>query len=148
MGAGTTGGAGGGTPQQRGQALERRVARLLRRAGKPCVRTNVFLTDRHGNRSEVDVTWGRFPWTRRYVECKAYRATHPVPLEDVAKFREVLRVNGVPARRGMVVTTSRYTPRCQHVGVALVDGAGLRAWERRPPRVRRARTRRRTSYNN
>ena len=89
----------------------------------------MFLTDRFGNRSEIDVTYGRWPF-RRYIECKAYSKNNPVPLQDVAKFKEVLRLNNIPARHGIVVTTSRFTPRCKHVGVSLVDGNDLRRWER------------------
>ena len=105
------------------------MARIARRSGKSAVQRNVFLTDRHGNRSEIDVAYGRWPF-RRYVECKAYSKGNSVPLQDVAKFKEVLRLNNIPARHGIVVTTSTFTPRCKHVGVALVDGASLRAWEK------------------
>ena len=123
-------GLGGGmsTPQKRGRALEARVAKIARRSGKPAVQRNVFLTDRHGNRSEIDVAYGRWPF-RRYIECKAYSKGNSVPLQDVAKFKEVLRLNNIPARHGIVVTTSTFTPRCKHVGVVLVDGVALRAWE-------------------
>ena len=116
-------------PQKRGKALEARVANIARRAGKPAVQRNIFLIDRHGNRSEIDVVYGRWPF-RRYIECKAYSDGNAVPLQDVAKFKEVLRLNNIPARNGIVVTTSTFTPRCKHVGVVLVDGAALKIWER------------------
>ena len=116
--------------QAQGRALEARVAKIARRSGKSQVKRNVFLTDMHGNRSEIDVVFGRWPF-RKYVECKAYSKGNPVPLEDVAKFKEVLRLNKIPPRNGIVVTTSKFSPRCKHVGVSLIDGVALRQWEQR-----------------
>ena len=40
----------------------------------------MFLKDSNGNRSEIDVVFGAL-WWKRYVECKNYADTHPVPLE-------------------------------------------------------------------
>ena len=56
----------------------------------------VRLKDSQGHWSEIDVVGGL--WRKRYIECKAY-SSHAVPLSDVAKFKEVLRLNGAwPAR--------------------------------------------------
>jgi hypothetical protein len=116
------------TTKDQGDALERRVVRLLKLAGHANVRRSVFLKDAHGNRSEIDIVYGRL-WPR-YVECKNYRSG-PVPLEDVAKFKSVLELNGISARRGLLVTTSTLVPRAKTIGIATVDGVQLRAWERR-----------------
>lgn len=112
-----------------GRELEERVARLLRREGWWRVRTNVEVLDRHGNRSELDVTYGLF--RRRVVECKHYSRKKSVPLEDVAKFKEVLQLNGMAPSRGTFVTTSVYSPRARHIGIKCIDGDELRSWERR-----------------
>jgi hypothetical protein len=123
----------GAAAKAKGAALEERVARLLRAEGRARVRTNVLLRDGFGNLSEVDVVAGR--WLPLYVECKAYASGSPVPLEDVAKFKSVLGLLGVPARRGLFVTTSTYTPRAATLGIRTVDGAGLASWERRVARL-------------
>lgn len=115
------------TSKERGDALESRVARILEREGRWRVRTNVRAKDRHGNVSEFDVVAGFL--RPLYVECKNY--SRPVPLSDVAKFKEVLQLNRIPLGRGLFVTTATYTPRCAHVGLRLLDGAALDAWERR-----------------
>jgi len=52
------------TTKARGDALERRVERLFERLGYT-VERSVFLRDRHGNRSEIDVIARR--WLRRPV---------------------------------------------------------------------------------
>lgn len=102
--------------QQIGAAFENRIASLLQRQGYgSTVQTNVLLRDRHNNLSEIDVTYGRWPF-KRYVECKAYRRDRPVPLSDVAKFKEVLLLNNISVRHGVVITTSTFSPRCQHTG--------------------------------
>jgi hypothetical protein len=51
----------------------------------------VILRDSHGNISEIDVIAGTF--FKTYVECKNYSGS--VPLEAVAKFKEVLSLNGI-----------------------------------------------------
>lgn len=113
---------------EKGKALEARVAKLLRREGRWRVRTNVMVADRFGNTSELDVTHGLL--LRHAIECKNY-ARRSVPLEDVAKFKEVLRLNGIPTSRGTFVTTSTFSPRARHIGVRCIDGTELVAWERR-----------------
>ena len=70
--------------KEKGDALEARVVRWLRRRGEGGIRRNVVLTDAHGNRSEIDVMCGRV--FKTYIECKNY--SKPVPLKDVAKFTE------------------------------------------------------------
>jgi hypothetical protein len=54
-----------------------------------------------------------------------------VPLSDVAKFKEVLRLNNIPIERGLFVTTSTFTPRATTIGIRTMDGKQLEAWERR-----------------
>lgn len=122
------------TTKAKGDALELRLARLLARSGAWRVRRNVILRDAHGHISEIDVAAGLF--FVRYYECKNYAPGHPVGLEDVAKFKAVLELNGIPASRGTVVTSGRFSPRCATIGVPCVDGDALRAWERRAARTR------------
>jgi hypothetical protein len=117
------------TPQGRGLALEKRVAKLLRQSRKSNVKSNVLMRDKHGNLSEIDVCYGRWPF-KHYIECKAYRKDRPVPLEDVAKFKQVLELNNINTNRGIVVTTSTFSPRCKHIGVRLINGEELSTWER------------------
>ena len=83
----------------RGLALEQRVMRLFRDRGALRVRHSVRLRDAHGNMSEIDVVAGLF--RKRYIECKNY-TNHAVPLADVAKFKEVLSLNGRLARARLV----------------------------------------------
>ena len=48
----------------------------------------INLQDKNGNLSEIDIVTG---WLfKTYVECKKYDS-QSVPLEDVAKFKEVTR---------------------------------------------------------
>lgn len=116
------------TTKQKGDALEIQVERILRREGRWRVRRNVELRDSHGNRSQIDVMYGLF--RRRYVECKNYSSEHKVPLDDVAKFKEVLRLNGISPSRGLFVTTSGFTPRALTTGISTIDGDQLKAWEK------------------
>lgn len=120
--------------KSKGDALELRVARLLVKSGAWRVRHNVTLRDSHGNLSQVDVVSGLL--FRTYYECKNYATRYPVGLHDVAKFKSVLELNGIPAARGVVVTTSRFSPRCAKIGITCIDGEGLHEWERRVSRVR------------
>lgn len=114
------------TTKAKGDALELRVARVLARSGAWRVRRNVILRDRHGHASQIDVCCGLF--SVRYYECK--NVARPVGLEDVAKFKSVLELNGIPASRGTVVTAGRFSPRCATIGIACIDGEGLCSWER------------------
>ena len=83
------------TPQVLGKALENRVANILINKGTWGVKQNVIIKDKFGNRSEIDVMYGYWPF-KRYIECKAYhKSGKPVPLEDVAKFKEVLSLNRI-----------------------------------------------------
>ena len=119
------------TSKAKGDALELRVARiaLLEGHAPRHVRRNVVLVDGFGNRSEADVVFGRV-WPT-FVECKHYDAAASVGLEEVAKFRSVLELNGVPAARGLFVTTGGFSPRARTIGVRTLDGRQLDAWERR-----------------
>ena len=98
------------TSKDRGDALEARVQRLLVASGAWRVRRNLVLVDRAGNRSQVDLAYGLLRPV--LVECKNYGASgRPVPLEDAAKFKEVLRLHGFAPSRGLLVTTSTFSPR-------------------------------------
>ena len=123
------------TTKDIGNALELRVAHALRSGGYASVQRNVILTDRHGNRSEIDVVFRDGLWRRSYIECKAYHGSGSnVGLEEVAKFKEVLSLNGIPLSRGLFITTTGFVPRALTTGVATLDGAGLAAWEARMKR--------------
>lgn len=65
------------------------------------------------------------------MECKNYN--HPVPLEMVAKFKEVLRLNGISPSRGVFITTNTFTPRATTIGIKTLDGKQLRRLERMAP---------------
>ncbi len=118
-----------------GDILEERIARILSWEGRLKIRRNVHLTDRFGNRSEVDVLWGLF--VRHAVECKHYAPDRTISLDAVAKFKEVLALNGIPPHRGLFVTTSSFAPRARTIGIRTMDGTELAAWERRA-RARRS----------
>jgi len=106
------------------------VVRALKGGGKGPVSRNVMLVDSYGNRSEIDVMYGPW-WNRTYIECKAYHGSgNSVGLEEVAKFKEVLSLNGVPPSRGLFITTSSYVPRARTTGVKTLDGKEFVVWER------------------
>ena len=113
---------------RRGKALEERVAAILRAEGRSTVRTNVMLKDAEGNLSEIDVVAGRI--FKTYIECKNYTA-RVVPLEDVAKFKAVLQLNGIPLSRGLVVAPGGFSKRASTIGITCVDGEALQRWEDR-----------------
>lgn len=79
-----------------GHDFEKRVAAYFRKAGKWNVRQNVVYVDHYGNKSEIDIVYGFI--FKHYVECKTY-SSKPVPLSDVAKFKEVLLLNRLPLDR-------------------------------------------------
>jgi len=114
------------TSKQRGTALESRVERLLQRMGKWNIKKNIIMRDLNGNISEIDLSYGIF--FKRYIECKNF--TGPVPLEYVAKFKEVLNLHGIPTRQGLFITTSYYTPRATTVGIPTIDGEQLKRMEK------------------
>ena len=126
----------GKASQRKGIILEKRVAKIFEQEGKRNIQRNVILKDRHGNRSEIDVVFDTYPsWSpwkgRKYVECKNYVGS--VPLEDVAKFKAVLELNGIDDSKGIFVTTSKFSPRCAaHAGnIQCIDGDELKRWEKR-----------------
>lgn len=82
------------TTKEKGDRLEKRVEDLYRKMGKFNVTRNVVLKDGYGNISQIDVTYGIF--FKKYIECKNYTGT--VALENVAKFKEVLLLNGISPR--------------------------------------------------
>eukprot|EP01102_Stenamoeba_stenopodia_P020269 TRINITY_DN7836_c0_g1_i1.p1 TRINITY_DN7836_c0_g1~~TRINITY_DN7836_c0_g1_i1.p1 ORF type:complete len:189 (+),score=36.01 TRINITY_DN7836_c0_g1_i1:33-599(+) len=116
------------TTKEAGDALEMRVESLYRRLGKWNVKRNITLRDPYGNLSQIDVVYGVI--FKRYIECKNYSKDHIVPLADVAKFKEVLLLNGISPRKGIFITTSTYVPRAEHIGIKLVNGQQLRSLER------------------
>jgi hypothetical protein len=119
------------TSKQTGDALEARVARALLRGGLGPVSRNVFFKDRFGNRSEIDVVYGWPRWRRVFVECKAYHGSGAsVGLEEVAKFKEVLALNGIAPSRGLFITTTAFVPRARTIGVRTLNGVEFEAWER------------------
>lgn len=95
--------------------------------GKWNVKRSVRIRDGFGNMSEIDITYGVLRRylpicpaithvdlaCSRYIECKAYNSEHLVPLSDVAKFKEVLQLNGISPRKGLFITTSDYVPRAK-----------------------------------
>ncbi|KAK8831428.1 hypothetical protein WA577_000515, partial [Blastocystis sp. JDR] len=99
---------------------------MLKKRGHINIKLNQRVKDKNGNLSEFDIVYG---WpVRHYVECKNY--SHPVKLEMVAKFKEVLRLHHIPKSRGLFVTTSTYTPRATTIGITCIDGAGLERLEK------------------
>ncbi|GAM27480.1 hypothetical protein SAMD00019534_106560, partial [Acytostelium subglobosum LB1] len=114
------------TSKEVGDRFEARVVKMLHNRMCFNIKRNVMVRDHNGNLSEIDIVYGLFRPT--YVECKNYQL--PVPLKDVAKFKEVLRLNGVSPRRGLFITSSSYTPRATTIGIRTVDGEQLRRMER------------------
>jgi len=108
--------------KSKGDSLEKDVEKMYKRLGKWCVKRDVILKDRFGNISQIDVRYGLF--RRFYVDCKNYSG-HPVHLSDVAKFKEVLSLNGIPLHRGIFITTSTYVPRALTIGMKTYDGRQL-----------------------
>lgn len=127
------------------------------------VRQSVILTDRFGDKSEIDIIYGLF-W-KRYVECKTY-SSKLVPLSDVAKFKEVLQLNKIPIERfvapfilrflrffspfttanpshhvyrGLIITSGDYAPRCRNIGIECWDGKDFGKQERKWIWIRRFR---------
>lgn len=117
----------GQTSYDKGQALEARVEELFRNLGWKHVERNVRVKDERGLWSELDVVAGR--WFKIYIECKNF--DKPIPLEEVAKFKEVLRLNSIPLWRGLFVTAGTYGPRSTYTGVRTWDGEQLERWESR-----------------
>ncbi|KAK8809923.1 hypothetical protein WA158_000866 [Blastocystis sp. Blastoise] len=117
---------------EKGREFEDRVYMLLKRRGHWRVKRNQIVKDKYGNRSEFDLVYG---WpVRHYVECKNYSA--PIKLDLVAKFKEVLRLNGINIKRGLFVTNSTYTPRTTTIGIKCIDGDTLLSLEANARRYR------------
>lgn len=110
----------------KGDAFEMRVERLYKKLGKWNVKRNVILYDRFGNQSQIDLTYGYFRKT--YIECKNY--SDSVPLEMVAKFKEVLNLNKISTKRGIFITSSQYVPRATTIGIKTIDGIQLKQLEK------------------
>ncbi|EGC30287.1 hypothetical protein DICPUDRAFT_83762 [Dictyostelium purpureum] len=116
----------------KGMRFEERVERMLNKRLCFNVKKNVILKDGHGNISEIDLMYGIF--FKTYVECKCYDST-PVPLKDVAKFKEVLALNNISSRRGLFITNNTYVPRAVTIGIKTIDGDQLKKMEKRAPLV-------------
>lgn len=100
----------------KGELLERKVAKALKKAGKHNIKTNLLIYDKNRNRSEIDIRYGLI--FRKYVECKNYDGQ--VPLEMVTKFKEVLKQNKIPLRKGIFVNANGdYSPRCYNARIKL-----------------------------
>eukprot|EP01132_Coremiostelium_polycephalum_P003553 gene3553-4427_t len=54
----------------------------------------------------------------------------PVPLKDVAKFKEVLIMNGINPRNGLFFTAENYVPRARTIGIKTIDGDKLKRMEK------------------
>ena len=67
--------------QIKGDALENRTVRLFKNLGKWNVKKDITLTDKHGNRSQIDVSYGIWPF-KTFIECKNY-SKKSVPLRSV-----------------------------------------------------------------
>ncbi|KYQ89206.1 putative transmembrane protein [Tieghemostelium lacteum] len=113
--------------QKAGKELENLVENMFKKRLMLNVKTNVRLKDKNGDYSEIDVVYGLF--LKTYVECKNY-SNQPVPLKDVAKFKEVLILNGIHPHRGLFITTSDYVPRARKIGVKTIDGKQLKTMQR------------------
>ena len=61
---------------------------------------------------------------KKYIECKNYE--HKVPLEEVAKFKEVVSQNHIPKRKCLFVYKNELTERCKHIGIKTVKYSSLR----------------------
>ncbi|KAL6056520.1 hypothetical protein QOT17_008121 [Balamuthia mandrillaris] len=116
----------GAALRRKGVSFEARVANTFSRLGKWNVRKNILLRDANNNLSEIDVRFGLF-W-KRYVECKNH--SQPIPLDMVAKFKEVLLLNGISPSRGIFVASGTFTPRALTIGIKTYDGAQFRKLER------------------
>ncbi|KAN0048151.1 hypothetical protein ACTA71_002546 [Dictyostelium dimigraforme] len=116
--------------KKKGMDFEGRVVKMLESRLCFNIKRNVVLKDKHNNRSEIDIVYGIF--FKRYIECKCYDNS-PVPLEDVAKFKEVLSLNNISIRRGLFFTSSIYVPRATKIGIQTIDGDQLRKMELRSP---------------
>ncbi|KAN0012532.1 hypothetical protein ACTFIU_007839 [Dictyostelium citrinum] len=114
--------------KKKGMDFEDRVVKMLERRLCFNIQRNVILKDKHNNRSEIDIVYGIF--FKKYIECKCYDNS-PVPLEDVAKFKEVLTLNNINIRNGLFFTSSVYVPRATTIGIKTIDGTLLREMELR-----------------
>lgn len=102
------------TTKEKGYTLERKVARALANNGEKRIKTNISMYDKEGDRSEIDVVYGRL--FKTYIECKNYDGQ--IPLKEVSKFAEVLRQNKIPLKKGILISQhNKYSPRCKKVGV-------------------------------
>jgi hypothetical protein len=118
---------------KKGLSFEKRIVKMFKRLGYWNVKHNVTLRDKFGNISQIDLTFGFF--RTFYVECKAYE--NSVKLEEVAKFKEVLNLNGIPLSRGIFITTSSFVPRAKTIGVKTIDGVELKELEKKSKRKSR-----------
>lgn len=111
----------------KGIKFEKKLSKLFQDLGKNNVKHNITLKDKHGNISQIDLVYGIF--FKNYIECKFYHKDHSVPLEDVAKFKQVLILNNINPSKGIFITTSYFTPRCTTIGIKTIDGVELKRME-------------------
>ena len=110
--------------------FEKWVAKLYDELGKLDVKHDVHKRrkTRHGQaHSQFDVAYGLVG--RKYVECKYHGDGSNVPLKDVSTFAAKLKLHGIPARKGVMVTNTGYDTRAQayarKAGIKLVGREGL-----------------------
>jgi len=106
------------------------VAKLYDELGKLKVEHDVHKRrkTRHGQaHSQFDVAYGVVG--RTYVECKYHDNGDNVPLKDVSAFAAKLKLHGIPARKGVMVTNTDYDTRAKayarKAGIRLVGKEGL-----------------------
>ncbi|KAK5580693.1 hypothetical protein RB653_000717 [Dictyostelium firmibasis] len=116
--------------KKKGMKFEERIEKMFE--GRLCfnIKRNVILKDKNGNTSEIDIVYGIF--FKKYIECKCYDHS-PVPLKDVAKFKEVLSLNNINIANGMFITSNYYVPRATTIGIQTIDGIELKKMEMRTP---------------
>tara|TARA_Y100000310_G_C20662985_1_gene805824 strand:+ start:1126 stop:1650 length:525 start_codon:yes stop_codon:yes gene_type:complete len=110
-----------------GESLEIFVEHLYKNLGKRRVKRNITYS-RGKPKDQVDVQYGLF--LKTFIECKDY--AKKVPYSDFMKFVGTCRKMNA---RGIMVTTSDFTPRCYEdayeYGIELINGDRLKRLYRR-----------------
>lgn len=112
------------TPNQRGLALEQRLERLFRAKGYD-VRHDVWLRGRSGAQHQIDVVAdfsAPLHTSRVLVEAKSYQGA--VDKDRIMKLIQI--VADVGADRGIIITTSRFTPDA----IKSAAGYNIDLWDR------------------
>ena len=112
------------SPNQRGLALEQRLERLFRAKGYE-VRHNVWLRGRSGAQHQIDVVAdyaAPLHRSRVLIEAKSYQSS--VDKDRIMKLIQI--VADVGADRGIIITTSRFTPDA----IKTAAGYNVDLWDR------------------